>query len=212
MPIRVAVTDDHPMIVQGLRLMLSNHSHIQLTAVYQNGAELLEGLTRSLPDVLLLDIQLPDKGGDELIPFLLEQYPDLHILVITNFNSTMYATKMLWAGAKGFLLKTTSEPELIKAIEAVHAGEVYIEKKLAEKISEEKEQSKRMYTGKISLTDREKEILQLIVEGKTDAEIGQHLFLGTNTVRFYRNSMLLKLDVPNTASLVAKALKMGWAK
>ncbi len=106
----------------------------------------------------------------------------------------------------------SSEPELIKAIEAVNAGEIYVEKKLAEKISKENEQSKRIYTGKISLTDREKEILQLIVEGKTDAEIGQHLFLGLNTIRFYRNSMLLKLDVPNTASLVAKALKMGWAK
>jgi DNA-binding NarL/FixJ family response regulator len=124
----------------------------------------------------------------------------------------MYADKMLWQGAKGFLLKTTGKAELIKAIEAVHAGGRYIEKGLAERIAGASGRNKKFYTSKTTLTEREKEILQLIVEGKTDQEIADILFLGLNTIKVYRKGMLLKMDVPNTAMLVGKALKMGWAK
>jgi DNA-binding NarL/FixJ family response regulator len=209
MRINVAITDDHPMIIQGMKLMFSNYKHINLCAVYQSGAELLATI---LPDVLLLDIQLSDKTGDELMPELMERYPELKVLVVTNFDSTMYAEKMLWQGAKGFLLKTADEYELVKAIETVYTGEQYIEKGLAKRIAHESARNRKVYTGKSTLTEREKEILQLIVEGKTDQEIADQLFLGLNTIKFYRKGMLLKLDVPNTASLVAKALKMGWAK
>ncbi len=210
--INVAITDDHPMVIQGMTTMLSGYKHIHLCGVYQSGAELMKGMAQAQPDVLILDIQLSDKTGDELLPELLGLYPDLKVLVVTNFDSTMYADKMLWQGAKGFLLKTADKAELVRAIEVVYAGERYIEKSMAERIAGESVRNKKLYTWKSMLTDREKEILQLIVEGKTDQEIADQLFLGLNTIKFYRKGMLLKLDVPNTASLVAKALKMGWAK
>lgn len=210
--INVAITDDHPMVIQGMTMMFSSYKHVNLCAVYQSGAELLKGIAESQPDVLILDIQLSDKTGDELLPELLKRYPNLKVLVVTNFDSTMYAEKMLWQGAKGFLLKTADKAELVKAIEVIHAGGKYIEKSLAERMTGASVRNKKLYTGKSVLTDREKEILQLIVEGKTDQDIADQLFLGLNTIKFYRKGMLLKLDVSNTAGLVAKALKMGWAK
>jgi len=208
-PIHVAITDDHPMVLQGMKLMLSNYKHINLYAVYENGAALLNGLATRQPDVLLLDIQLSDTTGDELMPELMQLYPELKVLVVTNFDSTLYASKMLWQGVKGFLLKTTSESELIKAIEMVDKGEKYIEKSIANRMTNETERDKRIFTTKSSLTEREKEILQLIAKGKTDQEIAGILFLGLGTIKFYRKGLLLKMDVPNTASLVAKALKTG---
>jgi len=212
MLINVAITDDHPMILKGMKVMFSNYKHIRLCGVYQTAAELLEGLARAQPDVLVLDIQLNDKTGDELMPGLMQQYPELKVLVVTNFDSTMYAGKMLWQGAKGYLLKTADESELIKAIETVFNGDRYIEKSIADRMANETEKNKRIYTTKTTLTKREKGIIQLIADGKTDQEIAQLLFLGVGTIKFYRKGLLLKLDVPNTAGLVAKALKMGWAK
>ncbi len=212
MRINVAITDDHPMILQGMKLMFSNYEHIHLCGVYQSGKELQEGLAQVQPDVLLLDIQLSDKTGDELMPELMQQYPELKVLVVTNFDSTMYARKMLLQGALGFLLKTADESELVKAIETVYNGQQYIEQSIADKMANETERNKRVNTAKSTLTEREKEILQLITEGKTDREIAGLLFLGVGTIKFYRNGLLLKLDVPNTAGLVAKAFKMGLAK
>ncbi len=212
MQIQVAITDDHPMVLQGMSMMFSNYEHIRLCGVYQTGQELLDGLAVELPDVLLLDIQLSDKTGDELMPELMQQFPKLNVLVVTNFDSTMYARKLLWQGAKGFLLKTADEHELVKAIETVYHGGSYVEQSIADRMANETEGNKRIATSKSTLTEREKEILQLIAEGKTDKEIAALLFLSVGTIKFYRNGLLLKLDVPNSAGLVAKAFKMGWAK
>lgn len=210
--IHVIVTDDHPMVTQGLQFMFSNYPHIRLCGVYHKAGDLLEGLVATLPDVLLLDIQLPDTPGDELLPKILQLYPELKVLVVTNFDSPMYANKMLWLGAAGYLLKTADEAELIKAIEVIAAGGRYIEKKLEDKIQQGSYRAKRSYSTRSSLTVREKEILQLIVDGRTDQEIADQLFLGLRTVKYYRKMLILKLDVSNTASLVAKALKMGLAQ
>lgn len=212
MNIDVAIADDHPMIAQGIRLIFSNYPHIELSAVYKNGDELLQGLAKHLPAVLILDIQLPDKTGDELLPQVLASYPGLNVLVLTNFDSPMYATKMLWQGAKGFLLKTADEELLIEAIETVARGAEYVEKELKEKLDFDNLRARKIYTVKSALTLREKEVLQLIVEGNTDQEIANRLFLGLDTVKHYRKGMLLKLDVKNTAALVSKALKLGLAQ
>src|SRR5690606_23240810 len=109
--------DDHPMIIGGVQNMLSNYSHIVLTGIYSNGEELLAGLENSLPDVLLLDIQLPDKTGDELAPLILKKYPNLRILTLTNLNSSLYIHNMLKHGVKGYILKTSDPKTVIKGIE-----------------------------------------------------------------------------------------------
>ncbi len=185
------------MMIQGLQKMLSDYEHITLSAAYTNAAELLQGLAEAVPDVLLLDIQLPDRTGDELVQEILDQYPLLKILVLTNFDSSMYITKMVWQGVHGYLLKTTEEATLIHAIETVFSGQQYIEPDIQEKIDQYPLRSKRIFTTKSVLTTREKEILQLIVNGSTDQEISQTLFLNFATIKHYRMSLLLKLDAKN---------------
>jgi DNA-binding NarL/FixJ family response regulator len=211
MAIQVFIADDHPLILQGMQTLLSRHQHILLTGAFSSGAGLLEGLARSVPDVLLLDIQMPDRTGDELAPVLLKDYPSLKILMLTNFDSTLYVHNMLRHGVHGYLLKTSEEESLIHAIEVVHGGGVYIDPVLRDKMEQIPEKTKRIHTTKSNLTSRETEILQLIVDGYTDPEIAQQLYLSLNTVKHYRISILLKLDVKNTAALVNKALKLGLA-
>lgn len=211
MKIKVAITDDHPMILEGLTTILSRYNNIAITGTYCNGEELLKGIATHTPDILLLDIQLPGQTGDELAPLLLEQYPNMKILVFTNFDSNMYATKMLWQGVHGYMLKHSKEEVLIQAIESVYHGNEFIDAIIKEKIDTQALRSKHILTTKAALSIREKEILQQIVNGLTDQEIANKLFLGVSTIRFYRKSILLKLDVKNTADLVSKALRFGYA-
>lgn len=212
MPIKVAITDDHPMIVEGLEAMFSRYEHVAITGTYCDGEELLAGLVQHIPDVLLLDIQLPGKPGDELVPALLEQYPDMKILIFTNFDSNMYASKLVWQGVHGYLLKNTKEDDLIKIIERVYSGERFIDQGIMQKLDTESLRSRHIFTARSALSLREKEVLQLIVNGLTDQEIAGNLFLGLSTIKFYRKSILLKMDAKNTADMVSKALRLGLAR
>lgn len=209
--IKVIVVDDHPMVIEGLTRMLAKHAYIDLLATYTNAAQLFEGLKSQQADVLLLDIQLPDQPGDSIAGELSTAYPLMKIIAITNFDSTLYAVKMIWAGVAGYLLKTTDEPSLMEAIRTVVQGGTYYEKKMEEDIKNYHIKSKKVLVGKTTLTEREKEVLQLITEGHTDQMIADTLFLGLGTIKHYRTALLLKLEANNTASLVSKALKLGLA-
>jgi DNA-binding NarL/FixJ family response regulator len=212
MNIRLAIADDHPMIIDGVKNMLSVYPHITLTGTYQNGRELMEGLKKSTPDVLLLDIQLPDHTGDDLAPDILKHYPEIHILTLTNIDSTISLYNMLRHGVQGYLLKTASQETLIKAIEAVYNGEEYIDPSMQERLQQFKLTMRREASLKVTLTPREKQILQLIVNGETGKEISNKLNIGFRTIEHYRLNILLKLEVNNTAALVKKALKLGLAE
>ncbi len=209
MQIRVAIADDHPMIIKGLQNMLAGYPHIILTDTYADGGELMEHLAVDLPDILLLDIQMPGKTGDQLAPVIMKQYPLLRIITLTNFDSALYVSNMMRHGVKGYILKSTDEKVLIQAIETVYNGGEYIEPKMQAKLSELAATRKRTSSLKSTLTPREQEVLKLIVNGDTSPEIAEKLFLSTYTVENYRISILIKLDVKNTATLVKKALQLG---
>jgi DNA-binding NarL/FixJ family response regulator len=208
--IKISIADDHPMMIQGLEHVLLRYPHIILTGTFLNGVELLAGLEKEVPDVLLLDIQLPGKTGDELAPLILKKYPDLKILTLTNFDSTLYANNMMKHGVHGYLLKTADE-QVLKAIETVSQGGIFIEESMRIKMQQIDYKIRKAVSSKSSLTPREKEILQLLVNGDTCPEIAEKLYLSTGTVENYRVSILLKLDAKNTAALVSKALKLGLA-
>jgi DNA-binding NarL/FixJ family response regulator len=212
MTIKIAIADDHPMIIKGVQNMLSNYPDIQLIQSYPNGKKLLEGLQKEQPDVLLLDIQLPDKAGDELAPIILKKYPGIKILALTNFEGTLYVHNMLRHGVQGYILKNVEEEVFIEAIEKVYNGEIYIETSIREKMNSLNMRVEKTPSSKSMLTPKEKEILQLIVNGYTSPEIADKLFLGLRTVENYRVSILLKMDVKNTATLVKKALRLGLAE
>ncbi len=210
--INIAIADDHPMIINGIKDILSDCNHIAFTGTYTNGRELMEGLKEGLPDILLLDIQLPDKTGDRLLLEILKKYPDFKVIALTNFDSTLYVSNMIHNGAKGYLLKTADKKTLVTALEAVYRGEIYIEPSMKEKVDLIEMGVTRTLASKFILTAREKEVLQLIVNGMTNTEIAQALFLSIHTVENYRDNLLLKMEVKNTAAMVKKALTLGWAE
>ncbi|HTM66322.1 MAG TPA: response regulator transcription factor [Flavipsychrobacter sp.] len=212
MSIRIAIADDHPLLVEGLKKILPTFPGISLFGCYYTGKELLNGLEQYLPDVLLLDIHLPDKNGDELVPIILKKYPSLKILTLTNFDSTIYVHHMIAHGVLGYILKTATNEELIEAIQTVSRGEQYISDAMKEKMNDVDSKIRKAFSSRASLTPREKEILQLVVDGHTNPEIAQKLFLSVKTVDNYRTNIMMKLDVSNTAALVTKALRTGMAK
>ncbi len=209
MQIRIAIADDHPIVIKGLLNVLSDYGDILVTGTYSDGTQLLKGLEKSLPDILLLDIQMPGKTGDQLAPVILKKYPNLKIITLTNFDSALYLTNMMWRGAKGYILKSADEDVLIHAIRTVAAGGEYIEPTMQDKLGEMSAARKRSLSLKSTLTDREKEILRLIVKGHTCPEIAEKLFLSTYTVENYRVIIQTKMNVNNTATLVKKALELG---
>ncbi len=209
MNIRIAIADDHPMVITGLQNMLTNYGHITILDTYNNGEELQEGLLARVPDVLLLDIQMPGQTGDELAPRLLKRYPNMGILTLTNFDNVLYINSMLRHGVAGYLLKTTDPRTLIKAIETVAAGGQFMDQSIEEKVRQLRIMERESHIHPLTL--REKEILQSLVNGETTKEIAEKLFLSFYTVENYRARILQKLQVRNTAELIRKALVLGLA-
>lgn len=209
MPIRIAIADDHPMIIDGLQHMLAAFPHIILEETYTTGADLMKGLKLKQPDVLLLDIQLPDTTGDKLAPEIIKHYPAIRILALTGIDSSLYIYNMLKEGVLGYVLKNSASANIIKAIETVYEGNKYMEPALEQKLSRFNAKIKNKETLKPSLTAKEKEVLELTVKGFTLEEISQKIFLGRRTVEYYRSNLFLKLDVKNMAELIRKTIETG---
>ncbi len=212
MNIKVAILDDHPLILQGLENILSATEHITLTGTYQDGADLLTGIKNNVPDVLLLDIQMPGRSGDEWITDILQYHPELKVIAFTNIDNLLYVYNMFKLGAKGYILKSAHPRYLMDSIKKVADNGTVIDNTLEDKYKEYLYNVKKETYLNPKLTEREKEVLQLIVDGQSSKQIAEQLFIGIRTVEFYRLNILLKLDANNTAVLVKKAIKMGLAK
>lgn len=209
MPITVAIVDDHPLAITGLRNMLLDYDHIKVTHTYLDGSTLLEGLRQQQPDVLLMDIQLPDIPGEELAMMVHQTWPEVRILVITSQDATVQIKRMLRIGCKGYLLKNTDIDTLVGAIEEVYQGNEFIEPSLKERMLRNLIHFRKPEQKAPTLTRRELEILQLIIAEHTNQEIADKLFLSLRTVEKHRFSLLQKLDARNTAGLVKTAIEMG---
>ncbi len=207
--IKIAIADDHPMITDGLKLILSMHRHVALEHTYSSGAELMKNIESGQPDVLLLDIQLSDTTGDKLLPVLLKKYPDMRILVLTGIDSALYIHNMLKDGAHGYVLKNSASAVIVKAIETVYKGEIYLDDELRKKLDVFKDKIKYKESLKPALTPREMEILKLTLKGYTLQQMSEIMFLGRRTVEYYRSNLFIKLDVKNMAELIRKAIESG---
>lgn len=207
MEIFVSIIDDHPLVISGIRTVLQDVAHIHIIGGYDNAEDLLHALEKVQPDVLLLDIQMPDITGDELAKQILKKYPDIRILAITGFNNTFYVEKLLAAGAYGYLMKNTDRQTLVQAIETVYVGDRFLDPVVKARLSDQPSVQKDSMYQKIS--EREKEVLQLIAQEYTSEQIAQKLFISQRTVDNHRFHLLQKLNVKNTVGLVKAAMEMG---
>jgi DNA-binding NarL/FixJ family response regulator len=209
--IRVTITDDHPLVIDGLLNALQDVPDISITGAYRSGAELFKGLQVKQADVLLLDLQLPDRSGAELVPILLQQYPDTRILILSSIESAPYIKEMMQKGCKGYLLKSnTGKSTLIAAIKEVYEGGIYLEASLKEQLLHEMLVARRK-SNKLhpKITQREREVLNLITEELSNQEIADRLFISLRTVETHRYNLLQKLNAKNTAGLLRIARQMG---
>ena len=209
MKIKVSIVDDHPMVLSGLQQMLSGYASIEISGLYEDGMTLVNSLQQEQPDVILLDLHLPHKMGDKLVPKILRKYPEIKIIALTSMDSSFYIYNLIQEGASGYLLKNTPVERIVEAIETVHKGGVYLEKDLREKMESFAQRIKYREALNPGLTQKEKEVMKLTVQGLTLQEIAERLFLGQRTVEYYRTNLLLKMDVKNMAELVRKSIETG---
>lgn len=207
--IRVSLVDDHPAILNGLRMILAAFPNITILGHYTDGQQLMRGLETALPDIIIMDIQLPGEDGIGLCKRVLATWPAVKVIVFTNCNDRHYVKSMFQQGASGYLLKTADGNILMAAIEAAMAGEQYIHDELKEHLFQQVIAPKKPDRYVPSLTRREKEILGLIAQGLSNQEIAAQLFLSVRTVENHRFHLIQKLDVKNTAALVKKAIELG---
>jgi len=211
MSIRVAITDDHLMLVKGLKDTLATNKNIEIIATYTSGNALLAGLQQTQPDVLLLDIHLPDKTGIELAPIILQKYPAIRILILSGADSFFQIKDMIKQGCLGYLLKsTTDQPTLLQAIESVYKGNVFLDPTIREDLLNSMlKDEKGMNAASAKLTKREIEILKFIVAEYSNQDIADRLFLSLRTVENHRFNIIQKLGVKNTVGLIRKAMELG---
>ncbi len=199
--IKIVVGDDHPMVLEGMRSMLAGIPFVKVTSLAQNAYQAIEHLKEILPEIVITDINIPEISGIELSSKIQKEYPKVKIIAMSTYNERSYVSQMVQAGASGYLLKSASKEEMEEAILTVSSGKLYMSLELD--IS--REEIKKMPV----LTTREREVLVLIVEGLTNPQIAERLFVSPHTVDSHRKNLLTKFEVNNTAGLIKWAAKNG---
>ena len=207
--IRVAILDDHNMVLRGIETMLEDSDNIKIIDTYSRGLQLLENISNNIPNVLLLDINLPDSNGIDLCKELTKKHPELAIIALSNYSETGFIKNMLRNGAKGYLLKNTDKQELITAITTVYKGSNYLPRGIQDILLNDSIGNPSQTTFIPKLTRREKEVLNLIAKEHINQEIADILFISTKTVESHRNNLIQKLGVRNTAGLIRVAIEKG---
>jgi len=207
-PITIGIADDHLLVIQGIRAMLSN-SNFNILFSVNKGEDLLEALLDIQPDVLLLDIQMPDMNGIDLCKIIMRCYPDMKIIALTNMDESHYVKQMIRNGASGYLLKNVDQLTMITAIEEVMLGNQYLDKQVQQSLMDEMLLGKKRSVQQVVLTKRELEILGLIAKELTNNEIADQLFISLRTVQTHRLNISHKLNAKNLVTLVKEAYKRG---
>ena len=210
--IKILLVDDHKIFTEGVTSLLAHEADFEVIAECQNTQQVKEVLQKNTIDVILLDINLGNESGLDLCKYLKETHPGIKVLAMSMYNEESFITKMLKNGALGYILKNTGAEELLRAIRTVYQGESYksaeVQNIILNGISRQKNQSQSLY--QIRFTRREKEILELIAQGKTTKEMGNVLCISEKTVETHRSNLLSKFNVKNVVSLLKLALEYGY--
>lgn len=198
---KVFIVDDHYMVIEGIRSLLQQEKEVEWMGHAMNANSCLAFLQQQKPDVILMDINLPDKSGIELCREVRKNYPSVFIIGLSTFNQQSFIQRMLDNGASGYLLKNATQDELMEGIREVMKGKMYL--------SGEAAVSLQNSSNEIPvLTRREKEVLELIASGMTNSEIASKLFVSVATVDTHRKNLLAKFDARNIAMLIKSAVQM----
>jgi len=212
--IKLIICDDQEVVCQGLNAILSTADNLEVIGIGNNGMDALDLIADTKPNVVLLDLKMPIMNGIHTTKAIKEKYPDTKVLILTTYDADAWLFDAIRNGADGYLLKDTSREALIHAIQEVNDGRTPLDSKVAGKLFQQL--SKQALPGDTTLgknlTDREQEILKLISQGMTNAEIAQTLFLSEGTVRNYVSSILEKLDVEDRTQAAVLALRHGLAE
>ena len=203
--ISVFIVDDHPVVVEGIRSLLINEEGIHWAGHALTAAACSAYFEINNVDVILMDINLPDKNGIDLCAEIKKKRPHIKILALSTLNQPSYIHKMMESGANGYILKNSDKEELLDAIRNVSAGKTHLCLEALEVVKN----SRQGENGKPILTRREQEILVLIAEGLTNPEMAEKLFVSPWTVDSHRKSIMTKLNTKNTALLVKYAMENG---
>lgn len=197
---KILIVDDHPVLADGLKTLLSDYKMCSSADIAISGKECNRKLDTSDYDLIFLDINLPDISGIDLCETIHKDHPGLKILALTSFSEFTCVNNMMSNGASGYVLKNAMPEEIIKGVETVMNGKIFLCHEVD--ILMKKETDKHVY-----LTRRETDLLRLITEGYTNQEIAEKLFLGSETIKSYRKNLLFKLNAKNTATLVKMAIE-----
>lgn len=204
---KIFIADDHQLFIDGLRLIFTNHPNFEITGYGNDGNAIVEHLKKHPVDIVITDINMPELDGIAATEIIKNINPAIKVLAVSMVSDYASVHKMLQAGADGYVLKNAGTEELMKAIEFALNGEVYINKEISDILLKgmrfnQSPEAKRVKAIREDLTQREKEILMLVVKGYSNQEIADELHISIPTVKTHRSNILFKCDVKNTASLV----------
>ncbi len=207
---KIVIVDDHALFREGLRLLIEKEGIGIVVAEADNGLKLIELIRSSLPDVIIMDIDMPIMNGYDATERVIQQYPEANILVLSMHGDQEHYSQLVKAGAKGFVLKTSGKHELENAIKCVAKGESFFSSELLRKIIIDLSSpmhSQNRESVKIDFTDRELEVLKLLCSGLTVSEIADKLFLSVKTIEAHRSKLIIKSESKNTIGLILFAIK-----
>ena len=202
-PVRVLIVDDHPMVAEGIQSILESYDDIEIAGILSNGREVIAQLEELAPDVILMDLNMPELGGLSATEIVLERRPDMHVVILTMHDNPEYIASALIHGAQGYLLKDVPTEEIKTAIDTVMSGKRYLctgaQGSLAPKDGAERE----------ALTEREQTILLKLAQGRTNKDVAQALDISVRTVETHRKNIKRKLGISSTAGLTRYAMEHG---
>lgn len=202
-PVSVLIVDDHPMVAEGIQSILESYDDISVVGTLSNGREVVEQAGTLKPDVILMDLNMPELGGLSATEILLEQAPDTRILILSMHDSREYITSALSHGAMGYVLKDVPTDEIKQAIDTVMRGERYLCTGASGSLQP------KSGTGREALTGREQTILLQLAQGKSNKEVASELDISVRTVETHRKNIKRKLGISSTAGLTRYALEHG---
>lgn len=210
--IRVLVADDHTIVREGVRILLEAQPDIEVVGEAADGEDALTQVRKVQPDIVLIDLAMPRLNGLEATRAIKRDYPQIHVIALTMYESDEYFFQVLNAGASGYVLKKAASSDLLAAIRVVHAGDVFLYPSVARRLVSDyltrvkSEEEQKSYDG---LTAREREVLKLIAEGHTNQAIADKLVISPSTVQTHRTRIMQRLNLHTRAELIKYAMRKG---